>query len=294
MSEPPPTTVDEAAADLYGGPLDRFVADRDATVKALRAAGDKDLAVEVKALRKPTVAADALNRALRADPEAVEALLTAAADLQQAQEAALGGDRTDFPKRQADYRAAIDTIAANAPSHHDEVRSGVEAAVLSDLGDDLRDATFAAMPIPSGGFGPFELGPVVGKRPKLTVVPDLPDQPDKPAEDKTARAKAARAAKENAAKEKAARQERKEAQRQARKVLMAAKAEQRVAEESARSMAKVIAGIDGELDQLRQRQVELVEARDAAAAELTVAESKLEDAQSAVEQAQSLADGLAD
>lgn len=46
---------------LYAGPPDRFIAQRDAAAKQARAAGDKELADRLKALRRPTVAAALLN-----------------------------------------------------------------------------------------------------------------------------------------------------------------------------------------------------------------------------------------
>ena len=51
--------------DLYGLPLDRFVAERGALAKALRADGRRDEASRVAALRKPSVAAWAVNQLAR-------------------------------------------------------------------------------------------------------------------------------------------------------------------------------------------------------------------------------------
>lgn len=81
-----------APEDLYGLPLEEFTPARDALAKELKAAGQKDAAAEVKRLRKPSLAAWALNRVARDDPEAVERLREAGADLRAAQEAVLSGD----------------------------------------------------------------------------------------------------------------------------------------------------------------------------------------------------------
>ena len=169
MSDPVPTTdvdsVAGAAALLYGVPLGEFVARRDALVKAIRAGGDRSLANEIKALRKPTVVADALNRALRHDPGAIDALLGAVEELRRTQEAMLSGSEgeagdgsNDFAGRQADYRAAIEAVVANAPGHELEVRQAVEAAAIGGRGEDLRAASFALPPEPGGGLGPFAPG----------------------------------------------------------------------------------------------------------------------------------------
>lgn len=68
------TGWDEVVDGLYGGPLDDFVVRRDAAVRAAKAAGDKDLARRVGALRKPTVAAWAVNLLVRDDPALASAL----------------------------------------------------------------------------------------------------------------------------------------------------------------------------------------------------------------------------
>lgn len=81
-----------APEDLYGLPLEDFTPARDALAKELRAAGRKDEAAEVKGLRKPSVAAWALNHAARRHPEAVERLRAAGVDLRAAQDDALSGD----------------------------------------------------------------------------------------------------------------------------------------------------------------------------------------------------------
>jgi hypothetical protein len=66
-----------AKPDLYGLPLDEFTAARDAEAKRLRAEGDAEAAKAVKALRKPSRAAWAINRAVRSEPEAVKELVGA-------------------------------------------------------------------------------------------------------------------------------------------------------------------------------------------------------------------------
>ena len=81
-----------APEDLYGLPLEEFTPARDALAKELKAAGRKDEAAEVKSLRKPSVAAWALNRVAREHPDAVESLRSAGAVLREAQEEAMSGD----------------------------------------------------------------------------------------------------------------------------------------------------------------------------------------------------------
>ena len=81
-----------APEDLYGLPLEEFTPARDALAKELKAAGRKDEAAGVKSLRKPSVAAWALNRVAREHPDAIDELRAAGAVLRDAQEEAMSGD----------------------------------------------------------------------------------------------------------------------------------------------------------------------------------------------------------
>jgi hypothetical protein len=81
-----------APENLYGLPLEEFTPARDALAKELKAAGRKDEAADVKALRKPSVAAWALNLVAREHPDAVEGLRAAGAVLREAQDEAMSGD----------------------------------------------------------------------------------------------------------------------------------------------------------------------------------------------------------
>lgn len=91
-----------APEDLYGLPLEEFTPARDALAKELKAAGRKDEAAEVKSLRKPSVAAWALNRVAREHPDAIEGLRAAGAVLREAQDAVLSGDTPAPPGMSGD------------------------------------------------------------------------------------------------------------------------------------------------------------------------------------------------
>lgn len=103
-----------APEDLYGLPLEEFTPARDALAKELKAAGQKDEAAEVKKLRKPSLAAWALNRVARENPEAIEALRGAGADLRAAQEEALAGDAGRLRDAGRDLAEEVDRVAALA------------------------------------------------------------------------------------------------------------------------------------------------------------------------------------
>src|ERR1700734_3394515 len=80
------------ADELYGLPLDRFVPERAALAKQLRAAGDRAGAAEVAALRKPPGAAWAVNQLVRTQPRAIKELFAAGDALIETQEQLLAGN----------------------------------------------------------------------------------------------------------------------------------------------------------------------------------------------------------
>jgi hypothetical protein len=102
----------DEADDLYGLPLDAFVPERDALAKRLRADGRRGAADEIKALRKPSVAAWAVNQVVRTQPKEARALWQAGDALIAAQEALLAGTGDAAALRTAveDERAAVDGL----------------------------------------------------------------------------------------------------------------------------------------------------------------------------------------
>lgn len=76
----------DVAAELYGLPLEKFTSTRDRIAKELRSKGAKDLAQQVRKLRKPATAAWAVNLLVRRAGDEVEQLLSLGASLREAQE----------------------------------------------------------------------------------------------------------------------------------------------------------------------------------------------------------------
>ncbi|HEX6653398.1 MAG TPA: hypothetical protein VF072_11690, partial [Thermoleophilaceae bacterium] len=119
--------VERATEELYGLPPGEFTRARDARAKELRRDGDRDAANAVKALRRPTVAAWAINQLTRRRRKDLDALLSAGADLRAAQEELLaGGDRSGFQNAAAHERALVARLAADATTMATEAgeRSG--------------------------------------------------------------------------------------------------------------------------------------------------------------------------
>jgi hypothetical protein len=141
--------MDEAAFNaeidrLYGLPLDEFVPQRDAVAKKLRADGERDAAAVVKALRKPTAGAWALNQAVRRRSAETQALLGAGERLRAAHAGLLsGGDRNELRAAMDEQRslAAVLSDCAEAiasetgksgPALKERVRSTLHAAAVDD------------------------------------------------------------------------------------------------------------------------------------------------------------------
>lgn len=76
--------LDTVADELYGLTPAEFTAARDSRVADARRARDRELAVAVKALKRPSVGAWLANLLVRRGPDEVDRLLSLAADLREA------------------------------------------------------------------------------------------------------------------------------------------------------------------------------------------------------------------
>ena len=101
---------------LYGLPLERFTAERNALAKQLRQEGERDRAAEVAKLQKPSVAAWAVNQLVRTQQRDVTALFKAGDALQKAQADVLAGrgDAGSLRTAADAERAALDGLTAKA------------------------------------------------------------------------------------------------------------------------------------------------------------------------------------
>jgi len=134
------------AHDLYGLPLDRFVPERTALARELRKAGKRDEAEVVGALRKPSVAAWAVNQLVRTQGRPIAALFAAGDAVQRAQADLLAGEGDSSALRQAlnDERQAVADLVAVArgllssdghelsPATLERVSETLDAAALED------------------------------------------------------------------------------------------------------------------------------------------------------------------
>jgi hypothetical protein len=122
---------DEAVDRLYGLPRDDFIGAREALVRELRGEKRRDEAAAVKALPKPTVAAWAVNQAIRSQPPAARELWESGDALASAQEAILAGKGSG-----SDLRAAAERERAAVEPLVDAARG-----LLTSSGGDLSEAT---------------------------------------------------------------------------------------------------------------------------------------------------------
>lgn len=68
-------TLHGAVEELYSSPTAEFTRRRKLLSVAARSGGDRELAVQIAALRKPTLSADTLNRLVREAPQSVQELV---------------------------------------------------------------------------------------------------------------------------------------------------------------------------------------------------------------------------
>jgi len=94
--------------DLYAEPLDSFTSARNVLARNLREAGDKEAAARVAALRKPTVAAWAVNQLSRLHRREIDLLLDAGHRLIETQQSGRSAEDVNAAAKQ--QRDAVDGL----------------------------------------------------------------------------------------------------------------------------------------------------------------------------------------
>jgi vacuolar-type H+-ATPase subunit I/STV1 len=191
----------ELAEELYALPLSDFTPARDAKAKELKGT---ELAAQVKALKKPSLAAWVVNMLVRHETEQVEQVLQVGAALREAQAAMSGDELRALTKQRRQLTAAVTTQARRlaldlgqkvteavadqveatlTAAMVDEgcskaVRSGLLVASLSATGVDEVDLEQAVALPGAIGFVATPREMEEAARPELRVVPD-PDRDKK-------------------------------------------------------------------------------------------------------------------
>ena len=156
--------------DLFAAELTQFIASRDALVKQLKSDGDKAAAAAVKALRKPSAVAWAVNQVVRREPDDIAALIAAGQAVRDAQAKAVQG-KDDGGLRTAarDWRARIHGMATAAAriagdQYRDDAAATFEAASADGALAEVLKAGRLVAAIEPTGFG-------------LAGMPDPPERP---------------------------------------------------------------------------------------------------------------------
>jgi hypothetical protein len=128
--------------DLYGLPLDQFVPQRTALARELRKAGDRERADEVAALKKPSVAAWAVNQLVRTQRKALGELLEAGDALRAAQDDVLAGRGDTRSLRAAvdGERMAVEALTAAARGLLSSGGDELSATIIERVADTLHAA----------------------------------------------------------------------------------------------------------------------------------------------------------
>ena len=130
--------LEEEIDALYAGPLEHFVSGRNALSRKLKQAGAADTAAEVAALRKPTVAAWAVNQLARTHRRDVDLLLDAGKRIVDAQQTSIAeGGRGGLDAARVSLRTAVTDLTASAERVLGD-RAG--QATLTRVAETLRSA----------------------------------------------------------------------------------------------------------------------------------------------------------
>lgn len=183
VAEPSADALADEAAGLYALLPAEFVKARDARAKQLRA-DDKDLAAQVKALRRPTVAAWLVNL-LAHEAGALDPLLELGAALREAQSRLdtatmkqLSAQRPGIVGDLADRAAGLATDRDPSFGDTATTREQVIATLTAALADPMAERAVASgrlvSPLSYAGFGEVEIGDAIAT--PLRAVPDPADR----------------------------------------------------------------------------------------------------------------------
>jgi hypothetical protein len=279
----------QIADRLYAEPLSGFTAARDAAARAAAAGedADKGLAARIKSLKKPSVAAWALNRLVRRESDQIDQVLVLGDSLRAAAESmsaddlrslnrqrrqltnALAGAARDLAREQ-DVRltaavvdqvegmltaAMLDQVAARV------VRSGLVLTAFTSTGvSELDVDAVCAVPTALGGDVAHRAARTERAAPSLHLVP----------EDERVRREAAQ-----------------DAVDEARRTVEESRAELADVEETVATLRARRLQLQGEIDELRRRLATLEDDVDGVDEDLEEAEGAREDAAVVLEEAES-------
>jgi hypothetical protein len=134
--------ADAALAEIYALPLGEFTAARNSAAKELAADGERSAAEAVRAARKPTIAAWALNQLRHREPARLKRFADAVAKLEAAQRSLIEkGDRSAFAQAGERHREALGALVAEAIDAAADAGAARNAALEEKLASTLNAAT---------------------------------------------------------------------------------------------------------------------------------------------------------
>jgi hypothetical protein len=271
------TDLRDVAWQLYGLAPDEFTAARTSAEREARAAGDRALAGDIKALRRPSLAAWAVNRLVRDRAELVEQVVALGGSLRQAQSLLQGDALRDLARQRRQLIAAVvsetRSLAAQSGQRLSEpaarqVEETLQAAMADPAAAEAVLSGLLVQPLSGTGVESLSAAavePVPSPRPGLSVVEDQEKGADR------------------------ARREAEERIEEAGRALRAAAAELDEAKRRrAKAQAKVLQ-VEAKAEEVRRRLAELDARAERASERVEECDVEVAEAEAAVEEARAAA-----
>ena len=176
--------LEQAFDELYAAAPEEFVVERSRLAKALKQKGRTDDAKTIAAIRKPSVAAWALNQLSRLNRRETDLLLDAGHRLREAQSDALAGAGRDaFTRAREAERQALSELTRQAeqllktrgnasPAVLNQISQSLRAAAISQEGRELLAQGRFSEPLKAEGFD--LVGELAGSVPARAAKPRKP------------------------------------------------------------------------------------------------------------------------
>ncbi len=273
----PPERLAAVAEVLYAGSVEEFVPRRDAAVKAAKQDGDPALATALGRLRKPSVAAWAVNLLVRVEGEQIAQVLAVAASLRSAAEALDGDELRALTRQRRQLTAALATTARSRARDEgtrlsepvvEQVEGVLTAAMLDPVAAEVVLTGRLVRSFTSTGVSDLDVEAVVAV-PDALAVAATPREADAPPAPPTLTL---------VPDDGRARREAEEALEEAAGQLASARAERDEVEESVARLDARRLQLQGEAEELRRRLAELEDQVDRCDEEREEAQEALDDA----------------
>ena len=130
-------TLTDVADEIYAAPLAEFTSTRDARTHDARTSGDRVLAAEIKALRKPSATAWVVNQLVRHRSDEVQSLLDLGAQMRDAQEDL---DRDTLRRLTDQRRKVVQALAKRAGTLAEDLGHRANSQTITEVEQTLQAA----------------------------------------------------------------------------------------------------------------------------------------------------------